>query len=411
MVLFGYRGIDGRGATVKGMREAESSRELKALLKKESIFVTELWEVGKESPKKSGFSLNKNISFSSSGRITSGDITAVTRQLATLTGAGIPLIEALSAVIDQADKESVKVLFTSIRTKVNEGESFSSALSGYPKHFSDIYINMVNAGEQSGTLELVLERLADFMENQARVRGKVISAIAYPALMSVIGVLILGVMMIVVVPKVSAIFSDFGATLPLATRFLIFTSKIISGYWWLLLPLFAGAVAGFVFWKRSSSGKSLWHKIVLKIPIMGNLILMLAMGRFATTLATLLSSGVQVLRALEITKHILGNIHLERVIDEAIVGVREGEPLHESLQKSGMFPPLVTRMIAIGEKSGQLEGMLSNVAKFYDSRSEARISVLTSLLEPVLILVMGAGAGFVAFSILWPILKINQLFG
>jgi general secretion pathway protein F len=411
MALFGYKGINASGSSIKGVLEAESGKELKTALRKEAVFLTQFWEMGKDQPAKKPFSLSTSVSFKPAARITSGDITTVTRQLATLTRAGIPLVEALSAVIDQADKQPLKVMLTSIRTSVNEGESFSNALAKYPKQFSNIFINMVNAGEQSGTLELVLERLADFMEGQAKIRSKVISAVAYPALMSVIGTLILGIMMGVVVPKVATIFNDFGAALPWSTRLLIFVSRVVSGYWWLLLPGIAGLIVLFSWWKKSEKGRPVWHRVVLRFPIFGELILMLAMGRFATTLGTMLASGVQVLRALEITKHILGNVQLEQVVADATIAVREGVPLHEAIQQSKIFPPLVTRMVAIGEKSGQLETMLANVARFYESRADARIAILTSILEPVLILVMGAGAGFVAFSILWPIMKINQLFG
>jgi len=412
MTLFGYKGISAAGGAVKGTREAESAKDLKVLLKRDTVFLTDVWEVGGQGQEeKKTFSLGTSVSFSPRARISTMDITTVTRQLATLTRAGIPLVEALSAVIDQADKDPLRVMLTGIRTSVNEGESFSNALSRHPKQFSTIYVNMVNAGEQSGTLELVLERLADFMENQAKIRSKVISAVSYPVLMAVIGVAILSVMMGVVVPKVATIFNDFGQTLPWFTRLLIFTSNVITGYWWLLLPGLVGAVVGFLYWKRSEKGKPVWHRAVLRLPIFGEIILMLAMGRFASTLGTMLSSGVQMLRALEITRHILNNRHLEGVIEGAIVSVREGEPLHEAIEKSKIFPPLVTRMVAIGEKSGQLERMLENISRFYESRSDARISILTSLLEPILILVMGAGAMYVAFSILWPILKINQMFG
>ncbi len=411
MALFGYKGIDARGRSVKGVQEAESSKELKNSLRKQAVFITQFWEMGREGIDKKSFFGGATFSFRPAERITSGDITAITRQLATLTRAGIPLVEALSAVIEQADKQALKVVLTGIRTSVNEGESFSAALAKHPKHFSNIYANMVNVGEQSGTLELVLERLADFMENQAKVRYKIISAVTYPALMAIIGTAILGIMMGVVVPKVATIFSDFGAVLPLSTRLLIFVSRIVTDFWWLLLPTLAGLVAAFYWWKRTERGKKTWHRAVLKFPIFGELILMLAMERFATTLGTLLTSGVQIIKALDITRHILGNVQLERVIADSIDSVKEGEPLHEAVQRSGFFPPLVTRMVAIGEKSGQLETMLANVARYYESRADARITVLTSILGPILILVMGAGAGFVAFSILWPIMKINQLFG
>jgi general secretion pathway protein F len=249
------------------------------------------------------------------------------------------------------------------------------------------------------------------MENPAKIKNKVISATADPVLMLIIGAGILGIMMGVVVPKVSAIFTDFGQTLPWFTRILIFTSGVITGYWWIIIPSVIAGIIGFFYWKRSESGKPKWHKTVLRFPVFGELILMLAMGRFASTLGTMLSSGVQMLRALEITKHILNNRQLEHVIDDAIVAVREGEPLHKAIEKSNLFPPLVTRMVAIGERSGQLESMLTNIANFYEARAEARITILTSILEPILILIMGAGAMYVAMAILWPILRINQMFG
>jgi general secretion pathway protein F len=410
MALYGYRGINTSGGSVKGIKEADSAKDLKVILKRDAVFLTDVWEVDQEKEEKKTFSLSTQVSFSPAARISSVDITTVTRQLATLTRAGIPLVEALSAVIDQADKQPLKVMLTNIRTRVNEGDSFSQALSRHAKQFSNIYVNMVNAGEQSGTLELVLERLADFMENQAKIRNKVISAMAYPLLMLIIGVGILGIMMGVVVPKVATIFNDFGQTLPWFTRILIFISGVITGYWWIIIPSVIGSIVGFIYWKGSEKGKPVWHKVVLRFPVFGELILMLAMGRFANTLGTMLSSGVQMLRALEITKHILNNRQLEVVIDDAIVAVREGEPLHRAIEKSNLFPPLVTRMVAIGERSGQLEGMLTNIANFYEARAEARITILTSILEPILILCMGAGAMYVAFSILWPILRINQMF-
>ena len=408
MALFGYKGVNASGSSVKGSMEAATARDLKTLLKKDSVFLTDFWEMGAEQLEKESFSLSTSVSLRPGGGISQVDMTTVTRQLATLTRAGIPLVESLSAVIEQADKPPLKVMLTGIRKSVNEGESLADALSKYPKHFTNIYINMVNAGEQSGTLELVLERLAEFMESQAKIKSKIISAMAYPIIMLVIGTAILGVMMGVVVPKVAVIFDDFGQQLPWFTRAMIFTSKIVSGYWWLLIPCLIIIVAAFLLWKKSDKGKPQWHKIMLRLPVFGELILMLAMGRFARTLGTMLSSGVQMLRSLEITKHILGNMQLEEVIDGSIVAVREGVPLNESIQKSLLFPPLVTRMIAIGEKSGQLESMLTNVAEFYESRTDAKIVLLTSMLEPILILVMGLGAGSVAFSILWPILKMNQ---
>lgn len=412
MAVYGYKGVSSAGRNVKGVRDAGSMKELKSVLKGDGVFVTDVWELGTDGADPDA-SASTSISIDLSSRVTAQDITMATRQMATLVRAGIPLVDALTALIEQIEKPRLKTSFTQIRDRISEGQSFSDSLAEFPRFFSNIYVNMVNAGEQSGTLELVLTRLADFGEAQQKVRNKVISAMAYPAIMLVIGTIILGIMMVAVVPKITSIFEDFGQVLPWYTRTLIWISDTLRSPWfWLIsMPLVAIAVVVFVKWKATSTGRVQWHAFILRLPVAGELFMMVAMSRFSQTLGTLLASGVPVLKSLEITRHILDNAILESVLDDAIVAVREGENLYKPLQSSGRFPPIVSKMIAIGEQSGQLEEMLDNVARYYDEQSDTRISILTSFLEPVMILLMGGGAGIVTACILMPLLKIHQFAG
>jgi general secretion pathway protein F len=275
--------------------------------------------------------------------------------------------------------------------------------------FPPLYVNMVAAGEASGTLEAVLERLADFMEGQARLKGKVSAALAYPILMVIIGGLLVGVLMVAVVPKVTSIFDNLGHALPWYTRLLIIVSDVIAGFWWLILSL--GMLGYYLFrrWKKTPEGHLKWDTFMLKVPIFGRLNLLVAVARFSRTLATLLASGVQLLQAMEIGKNVLENARLEMVVSEAIGSIREGESIAVPLKRSGQFPPMMTHMIAVGEKSGQLEPMLENVSRAYEADVETRVVALTSLLEPIMIVALGGAVGFIAMAILMPLLQMNEL--
>ena len=404
MPLYEYQGIrktDGR--TVKGARDAESEKAARAALKRDGILITEIAEKGRG--KARGEVDLKRMLFK---RVKRMDISLTTRQLATLTGSGISLVESLTAVIDQSDKPDLKSALINVRDQVNEGTSLSDAFAQPPKYFDNLYCNMVNAGEQSGTLEQVLARLADFIEAQNRLRSKVQAAMAYPVLMLIIGTLIVGVMMVVVVPKVTSIFENFGRELPWYTQLLIFSSDLLRNYWWALLGVAVILVVAFNRWKKTEKGQYDWHRVVLAAPIFGGLALMISISRFAKTLSTLLASGVPLLVAMDITKGVLGNAVLEKVVVEAAGSIREGESIAGPLEASGRFPPIVTHMISVGERSGQLEQMLENVAGAYDSQVETNISTLTSLLEPLMIVVMGAASGSIALSILMPLIKMNE---
>lgn len=407
MAVYEWRGINPSGKNVKGVRDADNPKALRLVLRREGVMVTEVTEESVARKKKA-----REIDFKRMfQRVSAHDVAMATRQLATLLKSGIPLVEALSALIDQLDQPDMKAAFTQTRDRVNEGSSFADALRAHPKVFSGLYVSMVAAGEASGTLEAVLARLSDFLESQAKLKSKVTSALAYPAFMMLMSIGIIFIMMIVVVPKVTAIFEDFNQTLPWYTQLLIWTSAVFSDYWWLLLGMLVGGIWGFRRWRSTEEGRKRWDRFLLGAPLFGKLILMVAVTRFARTLATLLASGVPVLRAMEITKNVLGNTELMRVIEEARNSVREGESIAQPLKRSGRFPPIVTHMIAIGERSGQLEEMLENVASAYDSQVEARIAMMTSLLEPLIIVIMGGLSGGIAFSILMPLLQINEFVG
>jgi general secretion pathway protein F len=249
------------------------------------------------------------------------------------------------------------------------------------------------------------------MESQAKLKGKVTSALAYPILMAIIGTTLVSILMVAVVPNVTTIFASMDQALPWYTALLIATSDFMSSYWWLLLMLLAGGIYGFRRWLRTPSGRLRWDGFVLRVPIFGKVVLMLSIARFARTLATLLASGVALLTAMDIVSNVLGNAALEKVVHEAISSIREGQSIAEPLRRSGRFPPIVTHMITVGEKSGQLEGMLESVSNAYDTEVENRVQMLTSLLEPLIIVAMGSVVGFIAVSILMPLIQMSSFAG
>jgi general secretion pathway protein F len=405
MAVYAYKGIDARGKSVKGTRDADSAKALRTVLKRDGVLATEILEQS-EATRKAARDIDFGRLFR---RISPMDVAIATRQLSVLLRSGVPLVEALSALIEQLDHPELKTAFTDTRNQVNEGSTLADALKAHPKIFPTLYVNMVAAGEASGTLEEVLGRLADFLDDQTRLQSKVRGALAYPIVMAVVVVLILFLMMSVVVPKVTAIFENFNQTLPWYTSLLIWVSNILSNYWWLLAALIGGGIYWFRRWQATEEGRKKWDLFVLEIPLFGPLLIMVAVSRFARTLATLLASGVPVLTAMDITRNVLGNTELMRVVEEARASVREGEGIAKPLRQAGRFPPIVTHMIAVGERTGQLEEMLIHVADAYDQQIEVRVGAVTSILEPLLIVVMGAVVGGIAFAILMPLLQLNEM--
>jgi len=409
VAVFEYRGIlVGTGKPVKGVRDAENAKALRTVLRKEGVMLTSASEERSAEKKgeKRGIDLKGLLS-----RPSSNDIAVMTRQLATLVAAGIPLFESLNALIEQVEKESLKRVLTQVREQVREGISFAKALEAHPKVFPPLYANMVRAGEASGTLEKVLQRLTQFMESQAKLKGKVSSALVYPSLLLLIGGGVVSGLMVGVVPNMTSIFASMDQALPWYTALLIFTSEMMASYWWVGVLFAAVAVYVFRRWVRTPAGRLRWDTFLLGVPMVGRLIQRISIARFSRTLATLLSSGVALLTAMDIVRNVLGNAALEKVVVDAIGSIREGQSIAEPLKKSGRFPPLVTHMIAIGEKSGQLESMLESVSDAYESEVETQVQMLTAALEPLIIVMMGGAVGFIALSILMPLVEMSSFAG
>jgi general secretion pathway protein F len=405
MAVFEYRGIlVATGKGVQGVKDAENVKALRGSLRRDGILMTTATEESEAEEKKKGqLSLKRFFENPSTA-----DIAIMTRQLATLTKAKIPLFESLTALVDQVEKEGLRRALTNVRDQIREGTSFADALKEHPKIFGDMYVNMIRAGEASGTLEQVLLRLTDFIEKQAKLKGKITSALAYPILMMIIATILISVLMVAVVPKVTAMFSSMGRALPWYTQLLITVSHFLANFWWLIILMGVGASWMFKRWRATPEGRLKWDTIVLSIPVVGPLIMRVAISRFTRTLATLLNAGVALLSAMNIVRDVLGNACLQNVIDEASGSIREGESIADPLKRSGRFPPMVIHMIAIGEKSGQLEEMLENVAEAYDSEVDQKVQLLTSLLEPLIIVFMGGAVAFIAMSILFPLIQMSD---
>lgn len=407
MAIFEYQGIDKKGKNLKGIKEADSIKSLRASLRLEGIFATSIKETSKGMDFSKG--LRSEINFSQLfEKISVESIALATRQLATLLQSGVPLLDSLKALVEQVDSQALKKIFSQIKMEVNEGSSLADAMAKH-KCFTNVYVNMVRAGETSGALEIVLERLADFTEGQSRLKSKVSSALAYPIIMMIIAILILVVLMTTVIPKITAMFDGAKVQLPLMTRILIAASNAIRSYWWLIIILLGFTIMAIAKYIKTPQGRAKWDKAKLKLPVFGSILQMISIARFSRTLATLLSGGVPLLATLQIVRNVVSNDTLEKAIDEVREAVREGEDIATPLKRTGQFPPMVTHMIAVGEKSGQLETMLARIASAYEARVETKVAMLTSLLEPFMILFMGVVIGGIVFAIMVPIMQMSQL--
>jgi len=405
---YAYSGFDGRGRPVKGVQAADNVASLRAALKKKGVYLTSVSETAAAGMEEGRRDVNLSRLFDT---VKPKMVSRMTRLLGTLLRSGVTLPEALAALAEQTESPRFSGVLSDIREKVNEGRSLADAMASHGKIFAPLYINMVRAGEASGALERVLDRLADFLDRQQELRGKVASAMMYPIVLAVLGAGIVTILMVQLVPKITAMFDEMAAELPWNTRLLIFVSNTVKDYWFVLAVLLAAVVVGFRRWKRTEAGKARFDRFVLSLPVVGDMARKVAVTRFARTLATLLQSGVQLLAALEIVEHLLGNEQLAKAVRVARDDIREGEGIASALRKSGEFPPLVLHMIAVGERSGQLESMLEDVAGAYEREVNTAIDRMTTLLEPLMIVGMGISVGFVMFSIMQPIMMLNSMAG
>ena len=406
MSVFEYVALDEKGHQRKGFIDAPGVAAARQKLREENVYPVEINQA--ENRKETALSGALKINIWQ--RVSANDVSIFTRQLSTLLGAGMPLVPSLSILMKQASNPLLKKSLAQIREQVNEGKSLTESMSNFPQIFPPFYLNMVRAGEASGTINLVLERLADFSENQQTLMNKIRSALAYPLIMLFMGSAVIFLLMTFVVPKITGIFSDMHQTLPVITIIMITISNFLKSFWWLILLLLGAAIAAFKYMTTGTeAGKRMWDNAKLKIPVWGQVNRKIAIARFSRTLATLLQSGVPLLAAMEIVRNVVNNILIGEAIRKAGKDVEEGKGLSGPLTQSGIFPPLVTEMIAVGEQSGSLENMLNRIATAYETEAQADIMVMTSLLEPAMIIVMALLVAFIVFSILLPIFEMNQL--
>jgi type IV pilus assembly protein PilC len=398
-IVFQWSGKTTKGVIESGEITAATKDEVIAQLRKRNITAT----VVIEKPKK----VSK---FGFGGKVKDKDIVVFTRQFATMIDAGLPLVQALEILSTQVENKSFGKVLAQVKIDVESGSTYADALKKHPRVFSELYANMVAAGEAGGILDTILNRLAAYIEKAMKLKKKVKGAMVYPAVVSSIAVLVIAVIMIFVVPTFSKMFTSLGGTLPLPTRIVIGLSNFIAGIGGLLV--FGAIVAIVVFMvqvRRTEKGQHITDKILLRLPIFGMLINKVAVAKFTRTLGTLVSSGVPILDGLEITAKTSGNKVIEYAIMEVRKGVMGGKTLAEPITKAKVFPPMVTHMIAVGESTGALDAMLGKIADFYDDEVDAAVSNLTAMMEPMLMVFLGGAVGFIVVSMYLPIFKLITL--
>ncbi len=406
MAVFEYSALDASGKKVSGIIDADSAAAARQKLRAARIFPVSVHEAraGEVKPERQPFSLGRRRR-----RIRPAEAAMLTRQLATLLGAGFPLVPALDTLLSQGRSHTFNRILAQVKDSVVAGSSFAAALARYPGTFSTLFINMVRAGETSGTLEIVLDRLAEIGEKQEELKNRIRSAMTYPLLMLAVGLLVLFFLLTYIVPSITTIFSDMNQVLPAPTRFLIRLSALVQSGWWLMLLAVAGLVVLVRMLGKTAKGRFLIDRSLLRLPAVGALVRKMAVARFSRTLGSLLENGVVLLAALEIVKNVVGNVLLADAVAAAAREVGKGQGLGNALAASRVFPDLPIQMISVGEQSGQLEAMLYKVADVYENEVQATILRMTSLLEPVMILLMGIVVGFIVLAICLPIFEMNTL--
>ena len=410
MPVYHYKGYRNDGGAATGIIDAESPKVARVKLRKVGVFPTDMVEQGSATAGSATSTSGKSAAgIGRSPALSTTDVAMMTRQLATLLVAGLPLVEALGVMVDQTEKKSVKSLMADIREEIRGGASYSAVLERYPREFSQIYVHMVRAGEASGALDQILFRLAEFLEKQLALKHKVTNAVLYPALMLIVGASVLFFLMTFVVPKITAVFTSLKQALPWPTVVLMSISHFLADYWAVIL----GGV-GLIVWAvrramKTEAGQLTADRWLLKVPLIGEVARMVAISRLTSTLATMLASGVQLLDAMDVAKRVMSNRVLEHAVEGARQNIREGETIAEPLKRSGEFPALVTHMIAVGERSGEMEEMLRRIGQIYDGEVDRVITRFTSLLEPIMILIMGVLVFFIVVAILLPIFEMGQM--
>jgi type IV pilus assembly protein PilC len=397
-IVYTWKGKSLKGAVMKGELTASSPEEVKAYLRKQRI-------VPKKISKKA-----KPLFSSGGGKVKDKDLVIFTRQFATMIGAGLPLVQALEILAKQTENQAFAKIIGDIKADVEGGSTYADALKKYPRIFSDLYANMVAAGETGGILDTILVRLATYIEKAQNLKSKVKGAMVYPSVIITVAILVIVIIMVFVVPTFSKMFDTLGGILPMPTQMIIMASDFLGGTGGLMtLASIVGIVVFVVQFKKTQRGRKIVDTIILRLPIVGILFKKVAVAKFTRTLGTLISSGVPILDGLNITAKTAGN----KVIEEAIMTVRkavsEGKTIAEPLSEAKVFPPMVNQMIAVGESTGALDNMLEKIADFYDDEVDNAVNTLTSMIEPCLMVFLGGTVGFIVVAMYLPIFKLITL--
>ncbi len=408
MPVYAYRGVNAKDKRVSGIIDADTKKAARQKLRKLQVYPLELNETVEK--KRASSRMAKALRMG--GSVPSQELAAMTRQLSTLVGAQLPLVQCLSALTEQVEHERLLTVLAEIRESVNEGASLADAMAAYPQVFSDLYVNMIRAGEQSGALEIVLQRLADFTESQADLRNKVLYALLYPVIIIIIMALVIGVMFTFVIPKITMLFEQTNQALPPLTQVMIALSDFARGWGGILMVVVLVMLLVFMrYYVRTSVGRERWHRLILRIPVLGRIARNMAVSRFCKTLSTLLMSGIPLLKSMDIVEKVVGNKVLEDAVSTARENITEGASIADPLRASRVFPPFVIQMITSGEQSGELEFMLQKAADTFDREVENAVNGLTALIEPVMIIILAGLVVLVILSFLMPILDLTSGIG
>jgi len=402
--VYNYKAFTTAGQLKTGIADADNPREARLKLRRDGLLVTDIAEVESLTrKKKSAWAIRRQR------KATSRELPQVTRQLATLLKSGIPLNDALKALVEQIETRQLEAVFRNVREKINQGSSFAEAIEQHPGVFPPLYVSMVRSGEAAGNSDVVLERLAAFMLKQAKTRNKVMAALMYPIIMVGVGAIVVSILMAKVVPRLIMLVESRGQELPLPTQILKGSSEFLRSYWYLLVLAILLVNMGVGALRRTEHGRYAVDRFLLRLPVFGDLFKKQAISRFAITLSTLLKTGVPVLDAIKIVREVVGNAVLQGVLDDLHAAILQGADISSPLKKSGIFPPAVGYMIAVGEQTGELEAVLDRLAEAYDLEVEIATEKLTAVIEPLLILLMAIVVAFIVLSIVLPMLQLGSL--
>jgi len=407
MAAFDYQAVDSRGKNKKGVIEGDTPRQARALLREQGLMPTEVIPTISNKKSTAGGTSNR----SHKGKVSAAELALITRQLATLVESGLPLEEALVAIAEQSEKNMIKSMIMGVRTKVTEGYGLAESMAEYPKVFNHLYRAMVAAGEKSGHLDNVLNRLADYTEQREQMRSQLIQALVYPVIMTVVAVGVIAILLTKVVPQIVGQFEHMGANLPASTQFLIASSEFLQANGFYILLFFTLMLLAFSQLMKKAAFELAYHQRIITFPGLGKVVKGLNTARFARTLSILSASAVPLLESMKISGEVLGNLYIKQQVRLAAEKVREGTSLRVSLEQTKLFPPMMLHMIASGEKSGELEQMLGRAADNQDKEFEALVNISLKAFEPALMVVMAGVVLFIVMAILEPILQLNTFVG